>query len=315
MRRANLASVLGAALLAGYVLLVIAGPAIFEPSWQSLLYLTLFFACLTMAWNLFSGLSGYINFGFAVFVGIGMYASVIAIVDLKLGLWAAYPIGGFAAAGFAALIGYPVLKIRGAYFSIAMLAIAEGARILVSTEYFEPLTRGGRGFPVLAGTLTQKYFSMLALATVTFAVSMLVARTRFGLSLIAIREDETAADGLGVNTTVVKVGAFVLSAFFAGVAGGIHATFVHYIDPSSAFDIKFTIMPIIMALFGGLGTVIGPVIGGVMLEIVSDFSWLYLGRMNVTIFGLILIALVLWLPEGLIVRLKEAGLLPKTRAV
>jgi branched-chain amino acid transport system permease protein len=315
MRLSRVVSVFGATLLACYALLIVAGVTILGPSGQSLVYLTLFFVCLSMAWNLFSGFSGYINFGFAVFVGIGMYVAVIAIVDLKFGLWTSYLLGGVAAGGFAALTGYPLLQIRGAYFSIAMLAIAEGARILVGTEYLDPYTRGGRGFPVLAGTLTEKYFAMLALAIVTFMVCAIVARTRFGLSLIAIREDEDAADGLGVNTTVVKVAAFVLSGFFAGMAGGIHATFVHYIDPNSAFDIKFTIMPLIMALFGSLGTVVGPVIGGVVLEIISDFSWLYLGRMNITIFGLILIGLVLWLPEGVIVRLKEAGILPKTRTV
>jgi branched-chain amino acid transport system permease protein len=304
-----------ALLLLGYAVLVAMGPAIFEPSWLSLLYLTLYFICLAGAWNLFSGFSGYINFGFVAFVGIGMYASVIAIVDLKLAPLPAYLIGGLASAVFAAALGYPILKIRGAYFSIAMLAIAEGMRVLVSTEYFEPFTRGGRGLPVLAGGLQQQYFTMLALAVAVLLTSIAFARSRFGLSLIAVREDEAAAEGLGVNTVLVKVAAFVISAFFAGAAGGIHATFVHYIDPNSAFDIKYTIMPIIMVIFGGLGTVLGPVIGGLVLEVISDFSWLYLGRMNVTIFGLILVALILWLPEGIIVRLKEAGALPRTRTI
>ncbi len=315
MRRSDLIPTIGTILLAAYAAVALAGPAIFGPSGLSLLYLTLFFVCLAAAWNLFSGLSGYVNFGFTAFVGVGMYASVIALVDLKFDLWAAYLSGGIAAALFAAVLGYPVLRMRGAYFSIAMLAIAEAMRVLVSTDYFEPITRGGRGFPVLAGSLTQQYVAMLTVTFAVLATSLALANSRFGLELIAIREDETAAEGLGVNTARIKVMAFVISAFFAGVAGGIHATFVHYIDPNSAFDIKFTIMPIIMTIFGGLGTVVGPLIGGVSLELVSDYSWLYLGRMNVTIFGLILAALVIWQPEGLIVRLKEAGTLPKTRAL
>ena len=313
IRRFGLIMTVGAMLIATYVVAVLAGPAIFDPSGLSLLYLTLFFVCLSAAWNVFSGLSGYINFGFAAFVGIGMYVSVIALVDLKFGLGPAYISGGIAAAMFAAVLGYPVLRIRGAYFSIAMLAIAEALRVLVSTDFLEPITRGGRGFPVLAGSLTQQYFAMLAITFAVLACSFVLANSRFGLELIAIREDETAADGLGVNTARIKVTAFVISGFFAGVAGGIHATFVHYIDPNSAFDIKFTIMPIIMTIFGGLGTVLGPLIGGVALELISDYSWLYLGRMNVTIFGLILVALIIWQPEGLIVRLKELGKLPKTR--
>jgi branched-chain amino acid transport system permease protein len=306
---------LGAVVLIAYGALLAIGPTVFEPSWQSLLYLTLYFICLSAAWNLFSGFSGYINFGFVAFVGIGMYASVIAIVDLKFALVPAYLLGGLASAVFAAVLGYPILKIRGAYFSIAMLAIAEAMRVLVSTEYFEPFTRGGRGLAVLAGSLDQQYFTMLGVTVTVLLTSVVLARSRFGLSLIAVREDEAAAEGLGVNTVLVKVVAFIVSAFFAGVAGGIHATFVHYIDPNSAFDIKYTIMPIIMVIFGGLGTVLGPVIGGVVLEVISDFSWLYLGRMNVTIFGLILVALILWVPEGLIVRLKEAGALPRTRTL
>ena len=307
--------VAGAVLLLGYASFAACGPMLLDPSGLSLLYLTLYFICLTGAWNLFSGFSGYINFGFAAFIGIGMYASVISIIDLRLPIVPAYLVGGLAAAFFALLIGYPVLRIRGAYFSIAMLAVAEGLRVLFATEFLEPFTRGGRGLPVLAGSLEQKYYAMLALAACVLAASLALAQSRFGLSLIAIREDEAAADGLGVNTTVVKTAALIISAFFAGTAGGIHSTFIHYIDPTSAFDIKFTMMPIIMAIFGGLGTVLGPVVGGVILEVVSDLSWLHLGRLNVTIFGFILICLVLWLPEGVLVRAKEAGILPKTRAI
>jgi branched-chain amino acid transport system permease protein len=313
MRAHNAILLLGAALLVSYIALAIGGPMLFERSGQSLLYLTLYFVCLSVAWNLFSGFSGYVNFGFVAFIGIGMYAAVIAIVDLKVAPVLGYLIGGCASAAFAAVIGYPLLRIRGAYFSIAMLSVAEGVRILVSTDYLEPFTRGGSGIAVPAGSFSQQYVSMLILTAIVIAVSAIVAQSRLGLSLISIREDEAAADGLGVNTTVVKIAAFVLSAFFAGAAGGIHATFVHYIDPQAAFDIKFTILPIIMAIFGGLGTVLGPVIGGIVLELISDTSWLYLGRMSMTVFGLILVALILWLPDGVIVRLKEAGRLPRTR--
>jgi branched-chain amino acid transport system permease protein len=305
----------GAMLLLLYAAVAVTAPLIFDASWISLLYLTLYFISLAAAWNLFSGFSGYINFGYVAFIGIGMYATVIGYVDLKLNLITAYLLGGIASALFAALIGYPILRIRGAYFAIAMLAIAEGARVLAGTEYLEPLTRGGSGIAVLAGDLVRQYYAMLALAAVTVASSVLIARSRFGLSLIAVREDEAAADGMGVNTTTVKQLAFVISAFFAGAAGGIHATFLHYIEPFAAFDVKYTMLPIIMAIFGGLGTVLGPVIGGLVLELVSDYAWLHFGRMNITLFGLILMALILWMPDGVVVRLKELGVLPKSRII
>ena len=204
--------------------------------------------------------------------------------DLKLGLASSYLLGGLAAAFFAAVIGYPLLRIRGAYFSIAMLAVAEGVRVLAGPNILSRSPAEDADFPVLAGNLTQQYLDMLLIAVLELATCIVIARNRFGLALIAIREDEAAADDLGVNTTATKLAAFVLSAFFAGTIGGVHATFVHYIDPTSAFDMKLTIMPIIMSIFGGLGTVLGPVIGGVLLEFVSDFSWLYLGRMNITHF-------------------------------
>ncbi|HEY8442089.1 MAG TPA: branched-chain amino acid ABC transporter permease [Xanthobacteraceae bacterium] len=305
----------GAALLLIYAVLALVAPLIFHASWISLLYLTLYFISLAAAWNFFSGFSGYINFGYVAFIGIGMYAGVIAYVDLKISVIASFIFGGLASALFAALIGYPILRIRGAYFSIAMLAIAEGARVLAGTEYLEPFTRGGSGIAVLAGDLVLQYYAMLALTAAVVASSMLMARSRFGLSLIGAREDEAAADGMGVNTTIVKLTAFIISAFFAGTAGAIHATFLHYIEPFAAFDIKYTMLPIIMAIFGGLGTVVGPVIGGLFLELVSDYAWLHFGRMNVTLFGLVLMGLVLWMPDGVIVRLKELGLLPKSRMI
>lgn len=305
----------GAALLLGFGILGCIGPLVVGASGVSLLYLIFYFTSLTGAWNLFSGFSGYINFGFVVFIGIGMYAGVISLLDLGVALPVAYLIGGLAAAAFAALIGYPVLRTRGAYFSISMLAIAEGTRVLFGTEYLERFTRGGRGVAVLAGNLNGQYYAMLLVMGVVLAVTLVLARSRLGLSLISIREDETAAEALGVNPTRVKVAAFVLSAFCAGVAGGIHATFLHYIDPSAAFDIKYTTMPIIMAIFGGLGTVLGPVIGGVILEFINDLTWLHLGRLNMTIFGIVLVCLILWLPEGVLVRLKESGVLQKTRGI
>jgi branched-chain amino acid transport system permease protein len=314
-RGQQIASRGGVALLVAAGLVALASPALFGQGGLSLAYIVLYYLCLTAAWNLFSGFSGYINFGFVAFIGIGMYGSAVAIADYQIAWPVAYLIGGVAAALFAAAIGIPLLRTRGAYFSIAMLAIAEGMRVLSGTEYLEPLTRGGKGLPVTAGSLEYKYYAMCVLAAAMLVLSWRIARSRFGLALIAVREDETAADGLGLDTTRVKFLAFVLSAFFAGVAGGVHATFLHYIDPPAAFDIRYTTMPIVMAIFGGMGTVVGPVIGAVGLAIVNDLTWLHLGRLNLTIFGIILIVLIFWLPDGVAVRLKESGWLGKSRSI
>ncbi|MEJ0070758.1 MAG: branched-chain amino acid ABC transporter permease [Pseudomonadota bacterium] len=290
-------------------------PLAFDSGFVSFVYLILYFVCLTSAWNLFSGFSGYINFGFVAFIGIGMYASVIAIVDLKLWWPIAWAFGGFASACFAAIISYPILRTRGAYFSIAMLAIAEGVRILSATPYLAPVTRGGRGISLVSADLNRQYYAMLVLAVALLVLTYKVARSRFGLELLALREDEGLATGLGINNTRVKIIAFVMSAFFAGAAGGVHAAFIHYVEPTAAFDLKYTIFPVIMAQFGGLGTVAGPIVGGVLLQIVSDLAWLHLAKLNLTIFGLILIGLLMGLPQGLVPALKDARWLPKTRGI
>jgi branched-chain amino acid transport system permease protein len=301
--------------LIAFAILAFVAPFVFDKSLVSLFYLILYFICLTGAWNLFSGFSGYINFGFVAFIGIGMYASVISIVNFSIWWPIAWVLGGFISAAFAGAISYPVSRTRGAYFAISMLAIAEGTRVLVATKYLDPITRGGRGIPVIAADLTSKYYGMLLIVLVLVGVTYKMATTRFGLQLLSIREDEVAAEGLGINTTAVKIIAFIISAFFAGIAGGIHATFLHYIDPPSAFDIKFTVLPIIMAMFGGLGTVLGPVIAGLVLEVINNWTWLYLGRINMAVFGVVLIFLVFSLPQGVITGFKEAGILPKTRKI
>lgn len=305
--------VVGAVALIAYAVIAGTAPLYLSPAALSLLFLTLYYVCLAGAWNFFSGFSGYINFGFVLFVGLGMYGSVIGFVDYKMGLIPGYLTGGLVSALVAAVIGYPLLRIRGAYFAISMLALAEGARVLISTKYLTPFTRGGAGMPVLAGTLTQKYYAIFLLAVCIVLATMFFARSYFGLSLIAVREDESAASGLAVNTTAVKVSVFVVSAFFAGTAGGIQATFLHYIEPFAAFDIKYTMLSIVMAMFGGLGTVLGAVIGAVTLQLISDYVWLHLGQANITVFGLVMVCLVIWMPDGVLVRLKEMGILPKTR--
>lgn len=306
---------LNLALLAGCVVFGIIVPLAFNSGFVAFAYLVLYFICLTSAWNLFSGFSGYINFGFVVFIGVGMYGSVVSIIDLRFPWPLAWIFGGVVSACFAAVISYPILRTKGAYFSIAMLAVAEGMRILSSTPQLALLTRGGRGISIVTSGLNSQYYGMLILAAVLIVFTYLMARSRFGLELLAIREDEDLATGLGINNTKVKIISFIASAFFAGIAGGIHASFIHYIDPTAAFDLKYTIFPVVMAQFGGLGTVAGPIIGGLILQVVGDLAWLYLAKLNMTIFGLILIALLMGLPQGLIPALKDRGWLPKTRGI
>lgn len=282
----------------------------------TLLYLILYFTLLATSWNILSGFTGYLNFGHAAFAGIGMYASTIAIVDF--GIWwpLAFLVGGFFAAFYAALLGFPVLRIKGPYFAITMLAVSEGTRILMGLPYLEPITRAGSGIPFLAGIgFKTTYYSLFLVTFLCILVTYRIGTSQWGLQLLAIREDEQAAENIGINTTKMKILAFILSAFFAGLGGSIHATYLHYIDPLNAFYLRFTLLPAIMVFFGGLGTILGPLLGSTILTIVDDFLWSHLLRLNMAAMGFFLVLLILFLPQGIIGWAKEQGLLPKAREI
>ncbi|MGH6894932.1 MAG: branched-chain amino acid ABC transporter permease [Geminicoccaceae bacterium] len=307
---------LGLVLLVLYVAALCAAPWYVNRGTLSLLYLVLYFILLAASWNIVSGFTGYINFAHVAFVGMGMYGTAIAIVDYQLPWFLAVALGGLIAATYAAVLSFPLLRVKGPYFAITTLAISEGTRVLISTEYMEPLTRAGSGIPLFVRiSMETKYFAMLALVVVTVLVTYAIANSRIGLRLLAIREDEHAAENLGIDSTRLKIGVFVLSALLAGLGGGLHATFLSYIDPFNAFNIQYTVIPIVMAFFGGIGTVLGPVIGGTVLELLNDYVWTHVLRLNLAVFGLVLVALILFLPQGILEWLKEHGYLPKTRKI
>lgn len=307
---------LGVVVFAIYVVVMLAAPWLVNRGTLSLLYLVLYFVLLAASWNLMSGFTGYINFAHVAFIGVGMYASAIAIVDLDAPWFLAVALGGFVAAAYAGVLSVPLLRIKGPYFTITTLAVAEGTRVIMSSGFMEPLTRAGSGIPLFVSiSFETKYFAMLTLVVAVVVVTYILANSRIGLRLLSIREDERAAENLGVNTTRLKIGAFVLSAFFAGLGGGLHATYLSYIDPFNAFHIKYTVIPIIMTFFGGIGTVLGPVLGGTVLELFNDYIWAHVLRLNLATFGVVLVALILFMPQGLLEWLKDRGYLPKTRRI
>ena len=157
-------------------------------------------------------------------------------------------------------------------------------------------------------------YGLLGAATL-LALTYVVLPSRLGLRFLALREDETGAEHVGIHVRRLKVAAFVTSAFFAGVAGAIHATYLSYIDPLSAFDLRYTLIPIVMTFFGGLGTVAGPLVGGSLLQLVNDYVWANVLQLNMAVFGLILVLLILFLPRGVVDSLKDLGYLPRTRRI
>jgi branched-chain amino acid transport system permease protein len=276
---------------------------------RSMLQLFMWIA-LAGSWNLISGLTGYVSFGHVAFFGMGAYTTAILVVRLGWPWLVASLAGGVTACLLALLIGYPCLRLRGPYFAIAMLGLNEVVRALVS--YFEGLTGGGSGLslPTLDASVPI-YYAMALVAVGVTAVTYLIITSRFGLRLMTIREDETAAEAMGIDTARHKLYAFLLSAAAPGVVGGLAARDQGYIEPISVFPLITTITMIVMVLFGGKGTVWGPVLGAVVLFVTQEIVWARFPYVHPLLFGAIIIAVVLAMPRGVLGILQQRYRLPR----
>ncbi len=278
----------------------------------SFMFLLFMYIALAQSWNIFSGYTGYISFGHAAFFGTGAYAAALLLVRGSLPVGIATLCGGVLAAGLASVVGLITLRVRGVFFAIALLGLSETLRILAG--YWESLTGGALGVnlpPHWSAGLA--YYAMGLTALVTVAVALRVATSDFGLDLLAIREDETAAMCLGIPTTRLKVGAFVASAFFAGVAGAIYAWQISYIEPASAFSPLITIQTAVIALFGGAGTVTGPLLGAVVFALLYEVLWANFPYVYRLIFGMLIMLIMIYFPHGLMGQLIRSGRLPLRR--
>jgi branched-chain amino acid transport system permease protein len=266
---------------------------------------------LAGSWNLISGLTGYVSFGHVAFFGAGAYTGAILVASAGWPWPLAALAGGAGAVVLAVVIGYPCLRLKGPYFAIAMLGLNEVLRALVS--YFEGLTGGGNGLslPTLDASVPI-YYVMGALAIVVTATSWLIVTSRFGLRLMTIREDEVAAEAMGIDTFHHKLGAFLLSAAGPGVAGALTARDQGSIEPIGVFPLAVTVTMIVMALFGGKGTVFGPVLGAAVLFVAQEIVWARYPYVHPLLFGTIIVAVVLLMPRGVLGLLQQRYRLPRT---
>ena len=299
-------------LKAGLAVVVI-GVLATVPWWRSAVLVqfginALILATLAQSWNIIGGYTGYPSFGNSVFYGLGGYGVAIAMVQFQLPFELGLAIGVALAVSFAFLLGLPVLRLRGHYFAIATLGLAEVMTAIVSN-----LEIAGRNvglvLPLLKGD-TLFFELALALLVLTTLTVAWISRSRFGLGLIAIRENEAAAAVMGVNTTLYKILAFALCSVFAAVAGGIHAYWITYLDPGSAFDITLNVKMIIMAVFGGPGTILGPVLGAFALSAISEILASKITSLASIFFGLVIVAAIVFMPRGfadLVRRFRERG--------
>jgi branched-chain amino acid transport system permease protein len=261
------------------------------------------FIVLAMAWNLIGGLTGYAAFGNVAFFGLGAY-TVGVMTDasrLHLPFALALVVAPVVPTIFAALIGIPLLRLRGHYFAIATLGtgIAVG-EVIKNIAYLGGAT--GLFPPILRHADALFFYLMAAAAALSIGVTWLIMRSRFGYGLIAIRENEEAAAVIGVNTTAYKVAAFCVTAALCGLAGGIFAQWNSFINQENVFPIEYNVQMILMALIGGAGTLFGPAAGAIMLEwLIQSLA----GRSEVAVFaqiglGVLLAVTVIFLPRGVV---------------
>jgi branched-chain amino acid transport system permease protein len=257
----------------------------------------LLFATLAQSWNIIGGFAGYPSFGNSVFYGLGTYGTAIAMVQFKLPFGLGLVFGALLAMLCAFLVGLPILRLRGHYFAIATLGISAATQAIIANL---PIAGANSGL-VLPLTRADNIFYELALALMVACTGTVawIAQSRFGMGLIAIREDEDAAGSMGVNTTLYKTMALVLSALFTAIAGGINAYWITFIDPASAFDLTLNVRMVIMAMFGGPGTVFGPVIGAFLLSAIYEILASWISTAAALLFGIVIVLLVIFMPRGL----------------
>ena len=266
------------------------------------------YAVMAQSWNFIGGLAGYPSFATAAFFGLGAYASAI-LQNHGVPMVPAWACAALAAVLFAAFLGGAILHLRGHYFAIASLIVAEMLREIVNT--LPDFTGGGKGMnlPLLKLSVTGQaqffFYAMLALAVLTMATAIVIHRSKLGFGLRCIQQNESAADIIGINTYAYKTAGFSLSAVFVGVAGAIYASWVNYIDPPDVFDVLISVKPMVMVLLGGLGTIFGPAIGAVILLLLEEVVWRNFLTIHVAALGVIIVVLVLFLPNGLLALMRE----------
>jgi branched-chain amino acid transport system permease protein len=276
------------------------------------------YAILALSWNVVGGLAGYPSFATAAFFGFGAYATGV-LLNAGLPLTASILAAFVSALVLGGLLGIVMLRLRGHYFAIASLSLVGVLRELVNNA--TDLTGGGMGLniPLASGSSIMAdalffFYGMWGLLLLTALMAIAISMTKLGFGLVCIRQNETAANMIGLNATLYKAIAFGLSACFVSAAGGLYAAWVHYIDPSDVFDILYSVKPIVMTLMGGLGSPLGAACGAFLYLALEEVVWRNYIQIHSGVLGLLIVLLLLLLPHGL-VSLRIRGLWQKAKHV
>ncbi len=251
---------------------------------------------ITLSWALFSGPTQYISIATAAFFGIGIYTSALAGELMPFPLVVC--LGGVVSFVLALLVGLSTLRLKGMYFTIFTFGLSELIRHFVL--WWEVVMTGTVGRWVVSVDPIPVYYTMLVILVVTISFCFFIGRSRYGLALRSIGQSEEAADHMGINITAVKINVFAITAFFAGATGSTMATRWTYIDPSIAFNPLFSFMPVLMAIFGGIGSITGQIIGAAVLTLLADLLLTEFPYYYMLIYGIILVVVILFLPGGIV---------------
>lgn len=278
----------------------------FVSSYKLLTYTTvLCLAIMAQGWNFIGGYAGYAAFGNVAYFGIGAYTTgLLMISKWHVSFFPALAAGALLSACVATLLGVPILRLKGHYFAIATLGVAEAFREIAGA--WDKVTDGATGIDLpLRSDSAFFYYTALGFVVAGVALTAYLAKSKLGYGWVAIREDQDAAKMLGINTTMFKVTAYALSAVFASIAGSIIAYQNIHVAPNDFFKVEYTLQMIIACVIGGTGSVWGPLLGAAVYQLLSTFVWSHFLELHPTVLGAIIVFFVVFLPRGLVELLRR----------
>lgn len=289
---------------------LIAIPLFFQnPYILHMLILVLLWTLLAQSWNLLGGYTGQVSFGHAAFFGVGAYtAGIIFKVTEKPTLaWAGIVLGGVVACVLATFIGWICFRLRGPFFALSVLALAEVLRLIALN--WKELTNGAEGILYIPAFTSKAayYYIILAIAALNFWLIHVVMKSKLGFYFLAIREDQDAAESLGIPTTKYKLISLLISAFFTGVGGAFYMNYMGFIDPAIVFGIEhISVMMILVTMLGGAATYTGPATGAVIYILLSEALRVWVKSGHLVFFGALIIAIIIFFPNGIVGSVNEA---------
>jgi branched-chain amino acid transport system permease protein len=290
--------------------------AVHKPYYLHVLTICLFWAYMAASWNIIGGFVGQLSLGHGIYTAIGAYGTVILFNNFHISPWIGMILAGIVATGIAVLIGLPTFKLRGAYFALSTVALSAGLVVLIeNTEKIGNILIGGaEGLSVnMAGSSflnfqfmskVPYYYIALVMLILVVLFSRQLMKSKLGYYMIAVREDEDAARALGINVRTIKLKSIALSAFATALGGAFYAMLIRYLLPSAIAGADMSNQMVFLTIVGGSGSVLGPVIGGISLSLISEVVRFFLGDkimgLHLLIYGLVVVLIIMYKPRGII---------------